>query len=317
MLVHAVADMATAQATTDHDQIRNWVEARGGHPARVKRTGSRKDPGVLRIDFPGFTGEDTLEQIEWDEFFEWFDRNDLSLLLSEEEGNRFNKLVSRETAAPSRRAAAARKSAARKSSSRGAGRSSSAKKAAPAKKASSGKAASSTKKASAKKSSDRSAVKSSSSAKIAASSTKKTSTKKAAPAKKAASTKKASTKKAASTKRASSPRPTSAKKASSPARRAAGATKASSKKSAGNVTTDHDEIRRWVEARGGFPAHVRRTGGKRGDLGVLRIDYPGFSGKDTLERVDWDDWFAAFDRNKLAFLHENKRNSRFSKLVNR
>lgn len=305
MLVHAVADMATAPATTDHDQIRNWVEARGGHPARVKRTGSRKDPGVLRIDFPGFTGEDTLEEIEWDEFFEWFDRNDLALLLSEEEGNRFNKLVSRETAAPSRRAAAARKSAARKSSSRGAGRSTSARKASPAKKAS------------AKKSSDRSAVKSSSSAKKAASATKKTSTKKASPAKKASSTKKASTKKAASTKRASSPRPTSAKKASSPARRAAGARKAPSKKSAGNVTTDHDEIRRWVEARGGFPAHVRRTGGKRGDLGVLRIDYPGFSGKDTLERVDWDDWFAAFDRNKLAFLHENKRNSRFSKLVNR
>ena len=62
---------------------------------------------------------------------------------------------------------------------------------------------------------------------------------------------------------------------------------------------------------------MRQTGRKRGDLGVLRIDYPGYSGKDTLERVDWEDWFAAFDRNKLAFLHDNKRNSRFSKLVNR
>jgi hypothetical protein len=50
---------------------------------------------------------------------------------------------------------------------------------------------------------------------------------------------------------------------------------------------------------------------------VLRIDYPGYSGKDTLERIDWEDWFDAFERNKLAFLYQDKRNSRFSKLVNR
>jgi hypothetical protein len=62
---------------------------------------------------------------------------------------------------------------------------------------------------------------------------------------------------------------------------------------------------------------VKRTGSRRGDLGVLRIDYPGFSGTDTLERIDWEEWFAAFDRNKLAFLYQDKRNSRFSKLVAR
>ena len=128
--------MATAQATTDHDEIRSWVEGRGGHPARVKDTGSRTDPGVLRIDFPGFSGEDTLEEIEWDEFFEWFDRNNLAILLSDEKGNRFNKLVSRDTAveapATRRRASSSKK----KSSSRPAARSASSKKAG-AKKASS------------------------------------------------------------------------------------------------------------------------------------------------------------------------------------
>ncbi len=93
----------------------------------------------------------------------------------------------------------------------------------------------------------------------------------------------------------------------------------STKKSGGSsvTTTDHDEIRQWVEARGGFPAHVRRTGSSAGDLGVLRIDYPGFSGTDTLERVSWDEWLEAFDRNKLAFLYQDKRKSRFSKLVER
>ena len=75
------------------------------------------------------------------------------------------------------------------------------------------------------------------------------------------------------------------------------------------ATTDHDEIRKWVEARGGHPAHVKGTR-------VLRIDYPGFSGEDTLEAIDWDDWFKTFDRSKLAFLHQGGR-SRFSKLVER
>ena len=98
---------------------------------------------------------------------------------------------------------------------------------------------------------------------------------------------------------------------------AASAARSAKRATASNTTTNHDEIKKWVESRGGFPAHVRQTGRKRGDLGVLRIDYPGYSGKDTLERVDWDEWFAAFDRNKLAFLHDKKRNSRFSKLVNR
>lgn len=86
------------------------------------------------------------------------------------------------------------------------------------------------------------------------------------------------------------------------------------------VTTDHDEIRRWVEERGGYPAHVKRTGGK-GDLGMLRIDFPGFSGEESLERVDWDSWFEAFDANGLAFLHQDETadgsESRFNKLVSR
>src|SRR4051794_18810789 len=43
------------------------------------------------------------------------------------------------------------------------------------------------------------------------------------------------------------------------------------------VTTDHDEIQKWVEERNGKPACVKGTGG-RGDAGVLRIDYPGYSG---------------------------------------
>lgn len=90
--------------------------------------------------------------------------------------------------------------------------------------------------------------------------------------------------------------------------------------SASKVTTDHEEIRKWVEARGGKPAHVKRTGRSR-DPGILRIDYPGFSGEETLESLSWDDWFRAFDANSLAFVYQDSvkggQKSRFSKLVAR
>jgi hypothetical protein len=81
------------------------------------------------------------------------------------------------------------------------------------------------------------------------------------------------------------------------------------------MTTDHDQIRKWVEARGGFPARVKGTGRGRG-AGVLRVDYPGFRGQESLEKISWDDWFDTFDDSHLAFLYQEGR-SRFSKLVDR
>ncbi len=110
--------MASAKATTNHNEIRKWVEARGGHPAHVKRTGTRRgNPGVLRIDYPGFSGEESLEQIDWDQWFEWFDRDKLAFLYQDEKKSRFSKLVDRSTvklAAPRSRKRAAPKTAAKK-----------------------------------------------------------------------------------------------------------------------------------------------------------------------------------------------------------
>jgi hypothetical protein len=85
---------------------------------------------------------------------------------------------------------------------------------------------------------------------------------------------------------------------------------------AAKVTTDHDFIRRWVEQRGGCPATVKRTS-RGGDPGLLRIDYPGFSGATTLVPISWDEFFDKFEDNNLAFLYQDKRDSRFSKLVAR
>src|SRR3954465_9799243 len=80
------------------------------------------------------------------------------------------------------------------------------------------------------------------------------------------------------------------------------------------VTTDHDEIRKWVEERGGFPATVKTTE-SNGKPGILRIDYEGFSGEDRLEKISWEQFFEAFDENSLAFLYQDDKDSRFSKLI--
>ncbi len=90
------------KTTTDHNEIRRWAEARGGKPATVKGTGSSGDPGLLRIDFPGGKGEDTLQEISWDEFFKKFDEKNLAFLYQDRtasgEPSYFFKLVSRDTA---------------------------------------------------------------------------------------------------------------------------------------------------------------------------------------------------------------------------
>ena len=88
----------------------------------------------------------------------------------------------------------------------------------------------------------------------------------------------------------------------------------------GQTTTDHDTIREWAEERGGVPATVTRTA-RGGSAGVLRIDFPGFTGERTLRKISWDDWFEKFDESDLAFLYQDETASgdcsRFFKLVNR
>jgi hypothetical protein len=84
--------------TTDHDEIRSWVEQHDGAPASVRGTDKGDDAGVLRIDFPGGAGEDQLEHISWDDWFQKFDENDLAFLYQEKasgEDSTFFKLVSR------------------------------------------------------------------------------------------------------------------------------------------------------------------------------------------------------------------------------
>lgn len=85
---------------TDHDQIRQWVEERHAHPACVKGTDTDDGSCLLRIDFPGYSGEQSLQSIPWDQWFRVFDDRKLALIVEDKmadgkPGN-FNKLVSRD-----------------------------------------------------------------------------------------------------------------------------------------------------------------------------------------------------------------------------
>ena len=70
------------------------------------------------------------------------------------------------------------------------------------------------------------------------------------------------------------------------------------------VTTNHEVIKQWAEARGGRPAMVGGT--EHGDhLGVLRFDF----GEPTegLQQVSWEDWFDTFDQRGLNFIYQEER----------
>jgi len=97
----ATKSQHTSHTTTDHEEIRRWAEDRGAKPSCVRGTGSRNDIGMLRLDFPGYTGEDKLEAVSWDDWFEKFDERKLALVYQETtadgEKSNFNKLVSRDS----------------------------------------------------------------------------------------------------------------------------------------------------------------------------------------------------------------------------
>lgn len=110
---------------------------------------------------------------------------------------------------------------------------------------------------------------------------------------------------------------TATKKATTARSAASKPSSAKAKSSKSLSTTNHDEIRAWVEKRKGTPSTVKATA--KGDTGILRIDFPGYSGKDTLEAISWDDFFKKFDESNVEFLYQNEtaagKESRFNKFV--
>ena len=194
--------------TENHRVIRRWAERRGGTPATVKGTRRKGDPaGILRIDFPGYSGEETLKAIPWEDFFAKFDEADLALLYQNQTADgsesRFCKFIHMADA------------------------------------------------------------------------------------------------RAADAEQVTGIGPRGGRKA--------------------KTTTNHRVIRRWAERRGGTPATVKGTRRKGDPAGILRIDFPGYSGEETLKAIPWEDFFAKFDEARLLFLYQDKTadgsESRFCKFV--
>jgi hypothetical protein len=85
--------------------------------------------------------------------------------------------------------------------------------------------------------------------------------------------------------------------------------------SSAQTTIDQDIIRRWAEQRGGKPSRVK---GATGSGGVLRFDFG--TAEPNLEEISWDQFFEIFEKEKLAFLYQDKTDegiSRFNKFVER
>ena len=128
-----MASRNSSRVLTDHDEIRSWAEERDARPSTVQRTHTDDSVGIIRLDFPGYSGENSLEEIEWDEWFDKFDDNNLALIVQDQtaggERSNFNKIVSRdsvESSGSSRSPAkktSARASTSKKSSARAASRS--------------------------------------------------------------------------------------------------------------------------------------------------------------------------------------------------
>ncbi|WP_437625328.1 hypothetical protein [Sorangium sp. So ce1151] len=306
---------SSSKTTIDHDEIRQWAESRGGRPATVKSTEKNGEPGILRIDFPGYSGEGTLEEIEWDDFFAKFEESNLAFVYQEKtadgQPSNFSKLVSRpddmvQKAKP--KSDSAKGSKAKASSAKGAKAKGDEgeldveievqmdldKEPGGAEQPARGKQA----RAKGAEQSDEGELDIEVEAQIELDDDDDSGEAGGAERKK--------------------PR---GKQAS-----AKGAEKGAEAKDAGeddhssHMTIDHDEIREWVEARGGHPATVKRTE-KNGEPGVLRIDFPGFSGEDSLEEISWDDFFAKFEESNLAFVYQQAKASGepsyFSRLVSR
>ncbi len=129
-----MASRNSSRVLTDHDEIRRWAEERDARPSAVQRTHTDDSVGIIRLDFPGYSGENSLEEIEWDEWFDKFDDNNLALIVQDQtaggERSNFNKIVSRdsvESAGSSRsrakKSTSARGSTSKKSSARSTSRS--------------------------------------------------------------------------------------------------------------------------------------------------------------------------------------------------
>lgn len=92
-----------SKTTVDHDEIRQWAEARGGRPTTIEGTPKEGEAaGLLRINFPTGASDSPLEPVSWDQFFEKFDEENLAFAYQDQKANgeesHFCKFIDRKSA---------------------------------------------------------------------------------------------------------------------------------------------------------------------------------------------------------------------------
>jgi hypothetical protein len=86
------------------------------------------------------------------------------------------------------------------------------------------------------------------------------------------------------------------------------------------TTQDHEEIRRWAEARSAVPAEVANTHQKN-EPGILRFCFPDAPNRkdSNLREISWEEFFEKFDENNMELVYQEKtaagEESNFNKLI--
>lgn len=84
-----VAWNSMQKATTNHQEIRDWIERNDGIPYLIDHPEAKADKKGLRINFPGYIDEMLLsesqlgKEISWEEFFSMFEEQQLRFLYEE------------------------------------------------------------------------------------------------------------------------------------------------------------------------------------------------------------------------------------------
>lgn len=72
----------------------------------------------------------------------------------------------------------------------------------------------------------------------------------------------------------------------------------------GKVTTDHGLIKKWAEARHGYPAVIRKITDAGIDL-VLSFVFPDIDIEGNARKLSWDEFFERFDKQRLVFVYDD------------
>ncbi|MFP5277961.1 MAG: hypothetical protein ACLGPM_12660 [Acidobacteriota bacterium] len=86
------------------------------------------------------------------------------------------------------------------------------------------------------------------------------------------------------------------------------------------TTRNHEEIRKWAEARKAVPVEVSGTE-RNGETGILRFEFPNAPNRNdkNLKEISWDEFFQKFDENNLELLYQEQTaegaQSNFNKLI--